>query len=91
MEERMMPFMISCRDAGLLISQKLDQPLKLMDRMHLRAHLLMCPSCPTLQQKFEVIHRMGKQFAESSQAYSSDDPGLSPEAKERIAKNLIQK
>lgn len=85
-----MRFMISCQEASLFISQRLDQPIALMDRLHLRVHLTMCKSCPPLQQKFETLHWAVKRLTQPYQERDSNAPGLSQEAKERIAKSLVQ-
>jgi hypothetical protein len=83
--------MISCQEASLLISQRLDQPIAMMDRLHLRVHFTMCKSCPTLQQKFEMLHWAAKRLTRPYQERDSNATGLSQEAKERIANNLIRK
>lgn len=85
-----MRFMISCQEASQLVSQQIDRPLNLKDRLHLRAHLLICKACPTLHQKFEILHRVGQQFLLHEERCSNECPDLSPEAKERIAKSLRQ-
>lgn len=84
----MMLFMITCQEASELVSRQIDRPLSLKDRLRLRAHLLICKACPTLHRKFETLHRAGRQYALRHDACGDECPGLTCEAKERIARSL---
>ena len=79
---------ISCREASLLVSRQIDQPLGLKDRLRLRAHLLICKSCPIMHQKLKVIHQAGLKYPFRNEAGGDECLCLSPDAKGRIAKTL---
>ena len=85
-----MLFMISCQEASQLVSQQIDRPLNLKDRLRLQAHLLICKACPALHRKFEILHRAGQQYILRDEACGNEYPDLSPETKERIVKSLRQ-
>lgn len=78
-----MQFNISCQKAARLVSQQLDQPLSLADKLRLQAHLLICKACPTVHEKFVTLHQVGMKYAARDQG-----GGLSPQAKARIADRL---
>lgn len=81
---------ISCQEASQLVSRQIDQPLSLMDSMRLRAHLLVCKACPIVHRKLKAIHQAGLKYAFRDEAAGGACSGLSPEAKDRIAKSLRQ-
>lgn len=81
---------ISCAQASQLVSQKLDQPLSLKDKLLLRIHLLICVACPTLHRKLEIIHLAGQRYPLRDDTGSNANPGLSRAARDRIVKNLRQ-
>ncbi|MBC2732453.1 zf-HC2 domain-containing protein [Thiobacillus sp.] len=74
---------ISCQEATRLVSQQLDQPLSLADKLKLQTHLLICKACPTMHQKFVTLHQAGQKYATRDES-----SGLTPESKARIAKTL---
>jgi hypothetical protein len=79
--------MLTCREASQLISESLDKPLTLRQRMSLKVHLLMCRYCTRFQRQMlflrDVLHRTAHE--ESGDAYpESSDISLTPEARERI-------
>ena len=80
-------FMISCRKASKLMSQKFDQPLNLNQELRLRVHLMICKSCPKLHQQFEILHQAGQHFTQHP-ADPLNAPALTPEAKQRILQKL---
>lgn len=79
---------ISCREATRLASQQLDQPLSLADKLRLQAHLLICKACPSMHQKFALLHQAGRKFVLRDEGSDADRSGLTPEAKARIAQSL---
>lgn len=83
-----MLFMISCKDAGKLVSQQIDQPLRLREKLRLRAHLLMCGTCLNLYRKLNIIHRASQQYMRYDEANENERLNLSHEAKERILNKL---
>ncbi|MBI1425642.1 MAG: zf-HC2 domain-containing protein [Gammaproteobacteria bacterium] len=80
--------MISCRHASELMSQQLDRPLKLGEKLQLRAHLLICKSCPKTLEQFDILHQAGQHYPERLANQTDRDAGLSKEAKQRILNTI---
>lgn len=47
--------MISCKQATELMSQGLDRPLSLGERLRLRLHLLFCVGCRNTLRQFQFL------------------------------------
>ena len=54
-----MTFLHSCQKAAELISQSLDEPLDMVDKLRLRMHLSMCGNCRNVEEQLHMIHKMG--------------------------------
>lgn len=76
--------MISCRQASELMSQQLDRKLRLGEMLRLRAHLMICKTCPKTLQQFEILREAGKCFANKAQ----QEQRLSAQSRERILNKL---
>lgn len=63
-----MKWMHSCRRVAELLSQRLDEPLGLLDNLRLRLHLSMCGNCSNVEKQLESI-----QAASADLFNSSDD------------------
>jgi hypothetical protein len=83
-----MLIMISCRHASELMSQQLDRKLNLSERLRLRAHLLICKSCPKTLQQFEILREASKRFAQHSDDKRQAELSLPAESKQRILTQL---
>jgi hypothetical protein len=83
-----MLIMISCRHASELMSQQLDRPLKLGEKLRLQAHLMICKACPKTLQQFEILREAGKQFANRAASREDKETVLSADSKQRILKKL---
>ncbi|MBI5248754.1 MAG: zf-HC2 domain-containing protein [Desulfomonile tiedjei] len=79
--------MLNCREASQLISESLDKPLTLRQRMSLKAHLLMCRYCTRFQRQMlflrDIIRRAAHQETGDAGPESSDI-SLTLEARKRI-------
>jgi predicted anti-sigma-YlaC factor YlaD len=51
-----MNWMHSCKRVAELLSQRLDEPLGLVDEMKLRLHLSMCGNCRHVEQQIAAVH-----------------------------------
>jgi predicted anti-sigma-YlaC factor YlaD len=51
-----MNWMHSCKRAAELLSQRLDEPLSLVDELKLRMHLSMCGNCHNMEQQIGGVH-----------------------------------
>lgn len=47
--------MLTCKQASQLISQSLDRPLSLADRIKLRFHLFICDACTRFNQQLKQL------------------------------------
>lgn len=54
-----MTFLHSCQKAAELLSQSLDEPLDLIDKLRLQVHLSMCGNCRNVEEQLNMIHKMG--------------------------------
>lgn len=48
----------SCERAAELMSQALDEPLDLLNRVRLRIHLKMCGNCQEVEKQMATLHEM---------------------------------
>lgn len=51
-----MNWMHSCKRVAELLTQRLDEPLGLIDEMKLRLHLSMCGNCSNVEQQIAALH-----------------------------------
>ncbi|MDD2919506.1 zf-HC2 domain-containing protein [Rhodoferax sp.] len=70
-----MTLLHSCQKAAELISQSLDEPLDMVDKLRLRVHLSMCGNCRNVQEQLNLIHKMGSQIGTLDLC---DDSGEAP-------------
>ena len=57
-----MNLMYSCRKVAELVSQGMDEPLGLVDRMRLRLHLSMCANCRNVEEQVKRVHTLSGQL-----------------------------
>jgi predicted anti-sigma-YlaC factor YlaD len=57
-----MTLLHSCKKAAELLSQSLDEPLDMVDKLRLRMHLSMCGNCRNVEEQLNLIHQMGAQI-----------------------------
>lgn len=70
-----MTFLHSCQKAAELLSQSLDEPLDLIDKLRLQVHLSMCGNCRNVEAQLNMIHKMGAKIGTMDLC---DDPGEPP-------------
>lgn len=58
----MMFKLMVCREITKLMSQRLDTPLGIKDRVVLRMHLAMCSPCKECDRQFEMLHQAGDAY-----------------------------
>lgn len=81
-----MSLLHSCQKAAELLSQSLDEPLDMVDKLRLRLHLSMCGDCRNVQEQFNLIHQMGAQIGtiaicdetEVEKLNLGNQPGIDP-------------
>ncbi len=77
-----MNWMHSCKRVAELLSQRLDEPLGLIDEMKLRLHLSMCGDCRNVEQQLSAVHAAsadlfagGLDLGDGTDADSGKTPG----------------
>lgn len=83
--------MLTCKDVSQLLSQSFDRSLTLMEKIGLRFHMMICKPCPRVHQQLTFLHDASKRLATEPIDIPSSQSGLSPEAQERILKELQRK
>jgi hypothetical protein len=71
----------TCKDIAPLMSESLERPLALRERVVLKAHLAVCAWC-------EWYLRQIGELREAARGRPERGPGLSDEARERIRRRL---
>lgn len=82
--------MLNCKDASRLQSHAYERPLSAWELIGLKLHLLICKGCRGFAQHLRLIHQACRRIDESK-GVSADAPGLSPDAKTHILKELASK
>jgi len=82
-----MKWITTCKETTELASRAMDERLSFGDRVAMRMHLVICENCRRFMQQ---LHDMRRLFQTETRA---DDavPGLSAEARQRIANELQNK
>jgi hypothetical protein len=84
--------MLSCKETAWLISESMDRDLPLMQRLGVRAHLLMCKHCTRYRRQLLFIRDAIQHYLDEIENEESLPPvSLSPEALERINEYLSKK
>ncbi len=81
--------MLSCKQVSELVSQSLDRSLTMRERMSVRLHLLMCAACARFGRQLAFIQATIKKFISDTE--QNEAQKLSPNAKERMAKEIESK
>ncbi|MDQ6881211.1 MAG: zf-HC2 domain-containing protein [Pseudomonadota bacterium] len=71
----------SCRKVAQLQSQRLDEPLGLVDSLRLRVHLSMCDDCSNVQEQLAAVESLAAGLFQSEEPASprrSADPDAGP-------------
>lgn len=83
-----MKWIVTCRETSLLASRAMDERLPLADRMAMRMHLAICRNCARFNQQLQEMRRL---FRAETGADEDVAPGLTPEARQRIATEIQKK
>jgi hypothetical protein len=57
-----MNWRVSCKQAAELLSISQDEPLGLLNRLRLRAHLSMCENCRQVEAQFSALRALTGQW-----------------------------
>ncbi|MDA1139247.1 MAG: zf-HC2 domain-containing protein [Planctomycetota bacterium] len=58
--------MLKCQEAARLISDSLDRPLSLRERLGLRTHLLMCRMCARCREQMLFLRKAMNRLCDSA-------------------------
>ncbi len=78
--------MLTCKQASQFISQSLDRPLTLRERLALKLHLLICKYCKRFSQQL-VSMRVALETM-TKMAENDNSIEMPKESKRRIAENV---
>lgn len=56
--------MLNCKEVTQLCSQEMERPLRLGERLSLRAHLIMCTGCTNFRRQMGVLRLVARNYAE---------------------------
>ena len=83
--------LFSCQQASQMVSESLDRPLRLRDRVTLRMHLLMCSFCTRFSRQMRFLRRAAIRFRQAApEPTAASEETLSVEAKRRISRVLSE-
>ncbi len=81
----------SCKQASQMVSESMDRPLRLRERVTLRMHLLMCSFCTRFVRQMRVLRRAVVQLGQATPESSVlPQVSLSTEARARISRVLSE-
>lgn len=83
--------MMTCKEASQLMSQSFDRRLGLFESIGLRFHLMICKGCQVAYRQLKSLHRFCISVANRNEEFLSLQPGLTPEARDRILNELHRK
>ena len=80
-----MKFMLTCEEASLLLSEKMDVSLSPIKRLLLQTHLLMCRKCTAVKEQMLALRKI---FQGLDDASANEEIKLPDESRERIKQTL---
>ena len=78
----------ACQQTVETISQSMERPLTLRESINLKLHLWICVWCQWYLEHLHIIRDVARANAEPDDLTTTSVPTLSPEARERIKRNL---
>lgn len=57
-----MKLFTTCKETSALLSQALDRPLRLSERLALRAHLAVCAGCRNFGRQLDFMRAAARRF-----------------------------
>jgi hypothetical protein len=79
----------TCQDVTPLMSQSMERPLKLRERVMLTLHLWICVWCVWYLEHLNKIREVVSEESVEASIEGSAEPGLSPDARDRL-KNALR-
>jgi predicted anti-sigma-YlaC factor YlaD len=66
--------MLKCVEATRMVSESQERELRLLERLSLRVHLMMCTGCRNFERQMPVLRRALRSFAKSDQEANFTEP-----------------
>lgn len=82
-------WMFNCREVSRKVSESMDVPLPLHQRLFIGFHLLMCRFCARFRKQLRQLKAAGRAYEAQLDAVGPSAT-LSPEARDRIRASLKQ-
>ena len=82
-----MKWLPTCKETTVLASRAMDERLPFADRVALQLHLAICENCARFSQQLQEMRRLFR----AETGAGDDSAGLTPEARQRIARELQNK
>ncbi len=54
--------MLNCKQNSELLSQSLDRPVTLREKVAMRMHLMMCRGCRNFEKQLNFIHKAAREL-----------------------------
>lgn len=81
----------ACRQTVAMISESMEHPLSLRNKLTVKLHLMVCSWCQWYMEHLKTIREtLRSQPMEPAESNFGSSPGLSDEVKERIKKQLVK-
>ena len=78
-----------CKQTVEIISQSLERPLSMRERVLLKLHLWVCMWCVWYLEHLQLIRETARQNTQEMPELDPSAPGLSAEARDRIKQKLL--
>lgn len=81
-------WMISCKDYSELVSECMDRPLSLWERISIKLHQMICPPCQVVDKQLNTIREACRWAPPEDKEIETGPQILPDEAKEKIRSAL---
>lgn len=82
--------MRTCKEVAARLSQGLEEPIPMGERMMLRFHMMMCKYCARYFEQIRVLRDLARGYDACEMDPQIENQCLSPEARERISQVVDQ-
>ena len=82
--------MRTCKEVAARLSQGLEEPIPMGERMTLRFHMMMCKYCARYFDQIRDLRELAKGYDACEMEPQGEDQRLSAEARERISQIVDQ-
>lgn len=68
--------MLSCKEVTAVCSAEMERPLRLGEKVSLRAHLMMCSGCANYRRQMKVLRQAMQAYGEGRAAGGEPERGV---------------